>query len=74
MAAFFAWFAALGKFLYMDNLRKQHVIVVEKCCICLRDEKSVDYLLLHCVMTYVICITFFNCFSTCICFELCLDA
>ena len=38
MVAFSAWLAALGKFLYTDNLRKQHVIVAEKCCMCLRDE------------------------------------
>jgi hypothetical protein len=33
-AAFFTWSAALGKILTMDNLRKRHVIVVDRCCMC----------------------------------------
>jgi hypothetical protein len=37
-AAFFAWSAALGKILTMDNLRKRHVIVVDRCCMCKRNE------------------------------------
>jgi hypothetical protein len=45
---FFAWLAALGKILAMDNLRKQHIIVVEWCCMCKNNGESVDHLLLHC--------------------------
>jgi hypothetical protein len=37
MATFFAWSAALGKILTMDNMRKQHVIVVDRCCMCKRN-------------------------------------
>jgi hypothetical protein len=47
-AAFFAWSVALRKILNMDNLKKEHVIVVDKCCICKRNGESIDYLLLHC--------------------------
>jgi hypothetical protein len=48
-AAFFAWLAALGKILTIDNLRKQHVIVVGRCCMCKMNKgEFVDHLLLHC--------------------------
>jgi hypothetical protein len=47
-AAFFAWSVALGKILTMDNLRKRHIIIVDRCCLCKRDGESVDHLLLHC--------------------------
>jgi hypothetical protein len=33
-AAFFTWSAALGKILTMDNLRKRHIIIVDRCCLC----------------------------------------
>jgi hypothetical protein len=46
--AFFAWSAALGKILTIDNLRKRHVIVIDRCCMCKRQGESVDHLLLHC--------------------------
>jgi hypothetical protein len=45
---FFTRSAALGKILTLDNLRKQRVIVIDKCCMCKRDVESVDYFLLHC--------------------------
>jgi hypothetical protein len=45
--AFFAWLAALGKIFTMDNLRKRHFTVVNRCCLCKSDGKTVDYLLLH---------------------------
>jgi hypothetical protein len=44
---FFAWSVALGKILTMDNLRKQHVIVVDLCYMCKKSEESVNHLLLH---------------------------
>jgi hypothetical protein len=31
--AFFAWSAAQGKILTMDNFRKKHVIVFDRCCL-----------------------------------------
>jgi hypothetical protein len=42
------WSEALGKILTMDNLQKQHVIVVDRCCMCKKNRESVDHLLLHC--------------------------
>jgi len=48
MAAFFTWSAALGKILTIDNLRKRHIINVDRCCVCKRDGESMDHILLHC--------------------------
>jgi hypothetical protein len=36
-AAFFTWSAALGRILTLDNLRKRHIILVDRCCLCKRD-------------------------------------
>jgi len=47
-AAFFVWWAALGKILTADNLRKRKIIIMDKCYLCKRDGKTVDHLLLHC--------------------------
>jgi hypothetical protein len=46
--SFFAWSATLGKILVMDSLRKQHVTVVDWCCMCNKSWELVDQLLLHC--------------------------
>jgi hypothetical protein len=46
-AAFFAWSAALSKILTMDNLRKMRIIIVDRCCLCKKDEESMNHLLLH---------------------------
>jgi hypothetical protein len=48
MATFFTWSAALGRILTLDNLRKRHIIIVDRCCPCKRDGESVDHILLHC--------------------------
>jgi hypothetical protein len=45
--AFFAWLAALGKILTMDNLRNRQLIVINWCCLCKFNGESVDHLLLH---------------------------
>ena len=44
---FFVWTTALGKILTLDNLRKRSV-VVEWCCMCKKNGKSIDHLLIHC--------------------------
>jgi hypothetical protein len=49
-AIFFFFFCLVGgskKDPTMDNLRKQYVIVVNRCCMCKRDEESVGHLLLY---------------------------
>lgn len=50
--AFFALSAVLGKILNMDKLRKRHLIMVNRCCLCkLNGEESIDHLLHHCEVT-----------------------
>ena len=48
---FFAWTAARGKILTIDNLRRRGMIVVNRCWLCKLDGESVDHLLLHCGVT-----------------------
>jgi hypothetical protein len=57
---FFAWLAAQRRILTMDNLRKQHVIVVNRFCMFKRNEETVDHLLLYCEVAYVIWNVFSN--------------
>jgi hypothetical protein len=54
----FTWLAALGKILTMDNIRKRHVIVADKCCMCKMNGKSMD-LLLYCDVACTIWTAFF---------------
>jgi hypothetical protein len=49
---FFVWSAALRKILTLDNLRKKHVIVINRCYMCKKDGESVDHLLLHCKVAH----------------------
>jgi hypothetical protein len=44
---FFVWTTALGKILTHDNLRRHHIVVVEWCCMCKKNVKSIDHLFLH---------------------------
>jgi hypothetical protein len=46
--AFFVWSTTLGKILTQDNLRKRHVIVINRCYMCKKTGETVDHLLLHC--------------------------
>jgi hypothetical protein len=61
--AFFVWSAALGKILTIDNLRKRHVIVIDRCCMCKRHGESVDHLLLHCEVAGALWNTIFSRFG-----------
>jgi hypothetical protein len=54
-AVFFAWSAALSKILIVDNFRKMHVVIVDICCLCKRNEESVDHLLLHWDVASTLC-------------------
>ena len=47
----------------MDNLRKQHVIVVDRCCMCKRNGESVDHLLPYCEVACVLWNAFSNRFG-----------
>jgi hypothetical protein len=61
--AFFAWVAALGKILTLDNLRKRQVIVIDRCCMCKKNWESVDHLLLHYEVTCLLWNAIFSRFS-----------
>jgi hypothetical protein len=52
LAAYFEWLAVLDKILTMDNLKKRHVILIDRCYMCKRNEESVDNLLLHYDVAY----------------------
>jgi hypothetical protein len=54
MTAFFTWAAALGRILTVDNLRKRHIIIIDRCCLCKRDGESMDHILLHCDVAYAL--------------------
>jgi hypothetical protein len=56
--------AALGKILTLDNLRKRQVIVIDRCCMCKKNEESVDHLLLlHCEVACVLWNALFSRFN-----------
>lgn len=42
------WLADLRRILIMDNLQKQHIILVDRWCMCKRNIESIGHLLLHC--------------------------
>jgi hypothetical protein len=46
--AFFAWTAARGKILTLDNLRMRGMVVVNRCWLCESDGELVDHFLLYC--------------------------
>jgi hypothetical protein len=60
--AFFAWSAALGKILTLDNLRKSHVIVIDRCCMFKMNGETVDHLL-HCEIACILWNAIFSRFS-----------
>ena len=37
----------LGKILTVDNLRRQQVVVVHWCCMCMLNGETIDHLLIH---------------------------
>jgi hypothetical protein len=61
--AFFTWAAALGKILTLDNLKKRRVIVIDRCCMCKKNESSMYHLLLHCDVACILWNAIFSHFS-----------
>ena len=51
--AFFLWTVAHGRILILDNLMLRSRSLANWCCMCCCDGKSVDHLLLHCPVTYL---------------------
>jgi hypothetical protein len=47
----------------MDNIRKRHVIVIDRCCMCKRNVEFVDHLLLHCEVACALWNAFFSHFG-----------
>ena len=45
------------------TLRKQHVIVINRCCMYKKNWESVDHLLLHCEVACALWNILFNCFG-----------
>jgi hypothetical protein len=68
--AFFAWSAAPRKILTMDNLRKRRIIVVDRCCMCKRNE-SLWIIFFFIVRLLVLCGMFSSVGLGCL--GLCLD-
>ena len=50
--AFFVWTAVHGQILTLDNLMFKGRILVNRCCMCHRNEETVDHLLLHCSVAH----------------------
>ena len=50
--AFFVWTAVHGQILTLDNLMLKGCILVNRCCMCHRNEETVDHLLLHCPVAH----------------------
>jgi hypothetical protein len=53
----------------VDNLKKRHIIIVDRCCLCKRDEESMDHLL-HCDVVFALWNSIFTRFG---CLGLCLE-
>jgi hypothetical protein len=60
---FFVWSAGICKILTLDNLKKRHVSVINRCCMCKRSEETVDHLLLHCEVAYALWFAIFSRFG-----------
>jgi hypothetical protein len=46
--AFFLWATALSRILTVDNLRRQEFELINRCCLCKKDEETINHLLSHC--------------------------
>jgi hypothetical protein len=47
----------------MDNFRKWHVVVIDRCCMCKRNKESVDHIFLHCEVACALWNAFFSRFG-----------
>ena len=60
---FFVWTAVHGQILTWDNLMLRGHILVNRCCMCHRNEKTVDHLLLHCPVAHSLRVNMFQIFG-----------
>jgi hypothetical protein len=47
----------------LDDLKRRHIIMMDRCCMCKRNGGFVDYLFLHCDVDSAIRSAFFSCFG-----------
>lgn len=59
----FDWFALLGCILTIDNLRRQNMIIIGACPLCLAAEESVDHVLLHYPLAHKVRSSTISCFE-----------
>jgi hypothetical protein len=46
--AFFLWATTMGRILTVDNLRRWGFHLINQCCLCKKDEKTINHPLFHC--------------------------
>ena len=52
--SFFLWIAARDSILTIDNLVKENLPLVNRCCLCRYDGETMDHLLLHCKFAHAL--------------------
>jgi hypothetical protein len=45
--AFFLWATALGRILTIDNLKMQGFQLINRCCLCKKNDETINHLLLY---------------------------
>ncbi|RVW38066.1 putative ribonuclease H protein [Vitis vinifera] len=63
--SFFAWEAAWGKVLTMDQLKKRGWAVANRCFMCCEEEESIDHILIHCSKARALWDLLFALFGVC---------
>ncbi|RVW53259.1 hypothetical protein CK203_091640 [Vitis vinifera] len=63
--SFFAWEAAWGKVLTMDQLKKRGWAVANRCFMCCEEEESTDHILIHCSKARALWDLLFALFGVC---------
>ena len=52
--SFFTWKATQGRILTFDHLKRKGVFLVTRCYMCKKKKKSIDEMLLHCVIAIIL--------------------
>ena len=56
----FAWEAALGKVLTLDQLKRRGMTFANRCFMCKEEEETIDHLLIHCKCAKMLCDLFLS--------------